>query len=99
MRDVGLRGAADSRVAEFAAGEGRILLTADLDFPNALRFPPATHPGIIIVRLPDVWSPTLRAERAVAAIEEAGPDRLRGAIAIIEPTRIRIFGASPPSAE
>jgi hypothetical protein len=75
--------------------EGRLLLTADLDFSNALRFAPGTHPGIIVVRLPADWSAQLLAERAAAAIEDAGPERLSGTIAIIEATRTRIFG--PPS--
>jgi predicted nuclease of predicted toxin-antitoxin system len=93
VRDIGLRGAADGRIAAHAVSEGRILVTADLDFSNALRFPPGTHPGIVVVRVPVDWGVKMLAERAVAAIEEAGAERLRGTIAIVEASRARIFGA------
>ena len=91
VRDAGLRGETDSLVAARAAAEDRILVAADTDFSNALRFPPATHPGILVVRLPDEWSPEDHATRILAAIEEAGVEALAGAISIIEPARVRRF--------
>jgi len=41
-RDVGLRGAADDRVLARAVSERRILMSGDVDFANALRFPPGS---------------------------------------------------------
>jgi predicted nuclease of predicted toxin-antitoxin system len=42
-RDSGLRGASDDEVLARAVGEGRVVVSADLDFANALRFAPGTH--------------------------------------------------------
>jgi predicted nuclease of predicted toxin-antitoxin system len=95
VRDVGLRGRPDSEVQARAVEEDRIVAAADLDFANALRFPPGTHPGIIVLRVPDSWDSRARAERLVSGIGEAGADTLRGAIVIVEPDRMRIF--APPT--
>ena len=69
--------------------EGRIVVAADVDFANALRFPVGSHPGIIVLRLPEGWDSTRRAARLVEAVEEVGP--IAGAIVIVEPARTRIF--------
>jgi hypothetical protein len=60
-----------------AVEEDRIVAAADLDFANALRFPPGTHPGIVVLRVPDAWESRARAERLVSGIGEAGADTLR----------------------
>lgn len=53
VRDVGLRGASDDAIAARARETSSIVVSGDLDFSNALRFPPGTHPGIVVARLPD----------------------------------------------
>lgn len=92
-RDVGLRGHPDAVVQARATADGRITVAGDLDFADALRFPPDTHPGIVVLRVPDSWNSRLRAERIVTGIAEAGLDVIASAIVIIEPTRTRIFRA------
>ncbi|MFH0902429.1 MAG: DUF5615 family PIN-like protein [Pseudomonadota bacterium] len=94
-RDVGLRGKPDEVVAARAVAEQRILVSGDADFSNALRFPPATHPGIVVVRLPDEWSPEARAQRVVTAIDTSGIENLSHSITIVEPVRIRRFRGKP----
>jgi len=91
VRDIGLRGATDDAIAARARADSRIVASGDLDFSNALRFPPGTHPGIIVARFPDVLAPAAMAAVIVAAIAEVGID-LNAAITIIEPTRVRVFG-------
>lgn len=90
VRDVGLRGASDDAIAAYARAGLRIVVSGDLDFSNALRFPPGTHPGIVVARLPDVLSPGEMAALIVTAIADVGDD-LTGAITIVEPSRIRVF--------
>src|SRR5689334_640723 len=70
-RDCGLRGAPDDAVHARAVADGRILVSGDTDFANALRFPPGTHPGIVVLRIPNAWSPMERARRVVDALDEA----------------------------
>jgi predicted nuclease of predicted toxin-antitoxin system len=49
--DRSLCGADDQTIADRVRGEGRILLTLDLDFANIRAYPPDQHPGIIVLRL------------------------------------------------
>jgi predicted nuclease of predicted toxin-antitoxin system len=95
VRDVGLRSASDDAIAARARETSSIVVSGDLDFSNALRFPPGKHPGIIVARLPDTIPPAEMAARIVAAIAAAGAD-LKGAITIVEATRVRVFGGSDP---
>ena len=92
VRDIGLRGAPDEAIAAHARASSRVVVSGDLDFSNALRFPPRTHPGIVVARLPDILSPADVAAIIVAAIADVG-DALNGAITIIEPNRVRVFGS------
>jgi len=48
--DEGLSGATDERVWQRACSEGRLFITLDLDFSDVRRFPPGTHPGILLLR-------------------------------------------------
>jgi predicted nuclease of predicted toxin-antitoxin system len=50
VRDIGLRGATDRELIEYALRTKRIVVTRDTDFRQVLRYP--THPGAIIIRLP-----------------------------------------------
>ena len=94
VRDAELRGATDAAIARTATAEGRVVVAGDIDFANALRFPPGTHPGIIVLRLPNGWSPRERAERLLAALDPTLLRALSGAIIIIEPNRVRMV--APP---
>jgi len=99
VRDVGLRSHPDSEVHARAVEEERIVAAADLDFANAVRFPPGTHPGIVVLRVPNSWSSDARGERLVSGIGDTGADALRGAIVIVEPDRVRVFSRHPEQAE
>ena len=50
VADEGISGAPDDIVASRSREEDRILITLDLDFANLLAYPPATMPGIIVLR-------------------------------------------------
>jgi predicted nuclease of predicted toxin-antitoxin system len=40
----------DSEILRFAAAEGRVVITADLDFPRLLAMMQAMEPGLILLR-------------------------------------------------
>lgn len=44
--------AADERILDECAAEGRCLVTLDLDFSNPLQYRPRNYAGIVVVRLP-----------------------------------------------
>lgn len=50
VHDQGLSGASDLAVWDRVVAEGRFLITLDLDFSDVRRFPPGTHPGILLIR-------------------------------------------------
>jgi predicted nuclease of predicted toxin-antitoxin system len=48
-----LAGRVDAAIFAAATGEGRLLITQDLDFSDVRKFKPGTHPGIVLIRLRD----------------------------------------------
>ena len=81
----------DPKVVEICAGEGRCLVTLDLDFANPLRFPPKDNAGIAVLRLPKRpgAQDLLDAVRTfVAGLEKAS---IAGRLWIVEPGRIREY--------
>jgi predicted nuclease of predicted toxin-antitoxin system len=90
VRDVGLGSASDNAIFERAQVEQRIIVTADLDFADVRIYPPGTHVGIVVLRLPDHFKTAeinLALEAAVSRLEDAGID---GALVIVEANTIRI---------
>jgi len=51
VRGEGLRGTKDATLWPIIVGEGRFFITADKGFGNIRRFPPGTHPGILLLRV------------------------------------------------
>lgn len=51
VRETKLSDASDEEIFRFAQKAGRIILTRDLDFADAVRFKPGTHHGIIVMRI------------------------------------------------
>lgn len=50
VHDEGLSGASDEEIWRTVRTEGRLLITLDLDFSDVRRYPPGTHPGILLIR-------------------------------------------------
>ncbi|NEQ41300.1 MAG: hypothetical protein F6K40_35915 [Okeania sp. SIO3I5] len=50
VTDEGLSGEDDQVVWQQVCAEGRFFITLDLDFSDIRRFPPGTHPGILLLR-------------------------------------------------
>ncbi len=53
VRDIGLGGADDTRIAAHAKANGLVLVTRDFDFSDIRNYPPAEFAGIIVLQLPD----------------------------------------------
>lgn len=85
----GLLSQPDETVAAAASAEGRLLLTLDLDFADIRRYPPGTHPGIILFR------PASKGIRAVEAFVSGFLKRrdltgFAGCLVVVDPDRIRV---------
>jgi predicted nuclease of predicted toxin-antitoxin system len=85
----GIAGTGDSVIAAHAASEGRILVTFDLDFSDMRRFPPGSHPGIVVLRLysQDINTCRRAGARFLQGVLEAD---LAGNLLVVEDTRVRI---------
>lgn len=89
LTDQGLSGAADEAVWAHVCAEGRFLVTLDLDFSDVRRFPPGTHPGVLLLR------PRTRGRQAVLdvlsrVLRELPLDGLRGCLAVADAAHTRV---------
>ena len=84
-----LLGASDDRVWEAAHSERRCLFTADKGFADARKYPPGTHDGIVLFRLPrESRLGYIRLLESLLAEREL--ESLAGAIVTVSPDAIRV---------
>lgn len=89
----GLTGADDQTVFASARDAGRLLVTLDRGFGDIRRYSPGTHPGIVVLRLPDESAAAV--VRAIQRLlDQHDLEDLAGTITIVEPARLRIRRAS-----
>jgi predicted nuclease of predicted toxin-antitoxin system len=95
VTDEGLSGAEDSTVWQRALAEGRFFVTLDLDFSDVRRFPPGTHPGLLLLRAGNRSRDAILAilQRVVA---EHPLNTLQGCFAVADAHHTRIRRPSPP---
>jgi predicted nuclease of predicted toxin-antitoxin system len=96
--DEGLSGAKDPLVWQHVCQEGRFFITLDLDFSDVRRFPPGTHPGLLLLR------PKNRSRDAVLhvlkrVLQEHPLGNLAGCLAVADEhrTRLRRPSSTTPS--
>jgi predicted nuclease of predicted toxin-antitoxin system len=84
----GLATAADATILERAHAEGRIVVTADLDYPRLLAAQRSPTPGVILFRGGSLTDgEMLRMLDGVPA--QLGAERIHGAITVVERARVR----------
>ncbi|MFB2983581.1 DUF5615 family PIN-like protein [Microseira sp. BLCC-F43] len=89
VTDEGLSGADDEVVWQQACAEGRFFITLDLDFSDVRRFPPGSHPGILLLR------PRSRSRQAVLnllsrVLSEQPLESLQGCLVVADEIQTRI---------
>lgn len=90
VRDVGLRGHADEEVFDYAQKRNAILISGDKGFGNVLRFPPGTHHGIVVLRLPNELPVNELNHMLLTALDHLTEENLQGLLIIVERDRIRV---------
>jgi predicted nuclease of predicted toxin-antitoxin system len=95
VRDEGLRGQPDSRIFAFAVAKHFVIVTADVEFGNELVYPPRTHHGVVLVRLPESLPGPALVQMATTPIVMVSSEDLSGAIVVVEPGRVRIRRPTP----
>lgn len=90
VRDVGLRGHSDHDVFAYAQAHGQTVVTADKGFANVVSFPPGTHAGLVVLRVPNEL-PTIQVNRELLrALSDLVDEELVGLLVIVEVGRTRI---------
>lgn len=86
----GLTGSPDAQLWPIIQQESRILITADKGFANAITYPPGTHAGIVLFRLPrESRAGYLRLAKYLVA--QINLEDLSGSIAVVSPDSIRVL--------
>jgi predicted nuclease of predicted toxin-antitoxin system len=87
--DEGLLGKTDVEVGVAAKAEEMMLFTLDLEFADLRKFPPGSHPGIVLFR-PMSMGPLAVNRFITEFVRETDLVPLSGCIVVVDPTRVRI---------
>ena len=85
---IGLDRASDEMLLARAAGEGRIVITADTDFPHLLALSGKTAPGVILFRGGGYTQQEIE-ELLARVLDGASPDTLAHSICVVDRRRVR----------
>lgn len=92
--DEGLLSHPDAEIAAAARHEERVLLTLDLDFANVIKYPPGSHPGIVLFR-PSTLGPRAVNRFIVTFLREYDLTAVSGCLLVVEPGRVRVRRPDP----
>ncbi len=89
VADEGLLSKSDPEIAAAAKTEGRILLTLDLEFADLRKYPPGSHPGIILFR-PVSFGPLAVNRFVEGFVQNTDLQPLVGCVVVVDPSRVRV---------
>ncbi len=90
VRTCGLSGTKDPELFIFAQQEQRIIISRDLGWANMNTYPPNTHWGLIVLRMPFTATATEIKETFDGFINIVNMSELTGAIVIVDKNKFRI---------
>lgn len=90
VRDYGLEAAVDSDILERARIEDRVIISADTDFGTLLAQIQTSKPSFILLRWPGLRIAQDQTQVILANLPNMMDDLNAGAVAVIEPSRVRI---------
>ncbi len=90
VRDLKLANASDKKIFSVAQKLKCAVITRDLDFASIITYPPGTHYGIIILRVPFSFVGGEIINVMQRFFNEIDAEELIGATTIVEPGRYRI---------
>jgi predicted nuclease of predicted toxin-antitoxin system len=89
VADQGLLSNPDTLIADAAKNEGRILITLDVEFADLRKYPPGSHPGIILFR-PKSFGPLAVNRFIEEFFQNTDIEDLRNCVVVVEPSKVRV---------
>ena len=89
VREVGLRGATDEEILNWAKKRDVLILTEDLGFGSVIRLP-GDHPGVMVVRGCSDFTINALMETVLKCIQAIRDMDRTGKIFVCEPGRVRV---------
>ena len=86
----------DTEIARAAKDENRMVLTLDVEFADLRKYPPGSHPGVVLFR-PLSLSPLSVNSFISDFIRLTDLEKLAGCVAVVDPVYVRI--RSPQTAD
>ncbi|MCB9106247.1 MAG: DUF5615 family PIN-like protein [Anaerolineales bacterium] len=86
---IGKEQATDSELLELARRENRVIITADLDFPQLLALSSAAGPGLILFRGGN-YSDVEMCDLLERVLKKVSPETLEISVCVVDRKRIRI---------
>jgi predicted nuclease of predicted toxin-antitoxin system len=79
----------DTEIARAAKEEQRMLLTLDIEFADLRKYPPGSHPGVILFR--PLSSSPLSVNAFIADfVRRTDLDKLSACVAAVDPVHVRV---------
>ena len=79
----------DTEIAQAAKDEQRMLMTLDVEFADLRKYPPGSHPGVILLR-PLSLSPISVNEFITDFVRRTDLDKLAACVAVVDPVHVRV---------
>ncbi len=89
VRKIGLRGATDKEIAEYARNKKAILVTKDIEFGSLILYHKNSHYGLLLLRLPHYYNAKQIAEVIKKFLIKTKPEILVNSIVVLEIGRYR----------
>ena len=90
VHEQGHAGTSDADLSEVCKAESRVIVTLDLDFSNIRAYPPAEHPGIIVLRVEHQDKDSVLS-LVTSMLPLLNVEPLKEQLWIVEPDRVRIW--------
>lgn len=88
-KEAGLMTADDTVVLQHAGGSKAVLITNDQDFCNVLLYPPASHLGIVVLKITKATCTQVHAVLK-QMLDQVPPEEFRGTLFVVDRNKYRI---------
>ena len=90
VQEVGLRGAKDRDVLDFAHFQQATLITADVDLADVRTLHGELHYGLMLLRMPPEMPARAVTMETMRLLDQIGEKDLESSLVVLEPGRVRI---------